>query len=70
MLAVLLERLGRRVYCPRCNQPALLRAARSGNTKGGVFRFEHVAAGKTTHHTGRKQLAEIRLTTIAPQEAL
>ncbi len=57
----LLGRLGLRVECPTCGNPATLRAGMAGNAKAGVFRFEHVKARKTTHHHGRTRLPPLQL---------
>lgn len=47
-----------RVACPKvgCGQPAILRCAAAGNSKIGVFQFDHSIDGKRTSHLGTSAL--------------
>lgn len=60
----LLTRLGLRVVCPKagCGQPATLRCAAAGNSKSGVFQFDHSAGPKRTTHLGSTTFPQLTLT--------
>ncbi len=60
----LLKRLGLRLRCPECGGPSAIRGGVYGNSKQGVFRFEHSAAGKKISHATTTDLP--RLTVLAP----
>jgi hypothetical protein len=47
----ILSRLGLRVVCPKpgCGEPAYLRCAAAGNSKKGVFQFDHATTPRRTH---------------------
>jgi hypothetical protein len=60
----LLNRLGLRLVCPKvgCGQPASLRCAAAGNSKSGVFQFDHSAGRKRTTHKGSSTFPQVTLT--------
>ncbi len=62
----LLNRLGLRLQCPECGEPSAIRGGVYGNSKQGVFRFEHSAAGKKISHATTTDLP--RLTVLAPPD--
>jgi hypothetical protein len=60
----LLNCLGLRVVCPKqgCGRPASLRCAAAGNSKTGVFQFDHSAGRKRTTHLGPSKFPKLSLT--------
>jgi hypothetical protein len=48
----LLEDHGLRAACPECGHPAILRCLQSGNSRNGVFVFDHYLATGRTFHGG------------------
>jgi hypothetical protein len=48
----LLDSHGLRVQCPECGHPAILRCLRAGNSKNGVFVFDHYLDSGRTFHGG------------------
>lgn len=40
-----LQRVGLRIECPKCSQPAMLRATLAGDSIDGVFKFDHASTG-------------------------
>jgi hypothetical protein len=62
----LLQRLGLRVRCPHCAQPAIPRCRPMKNTKGGSFQFEHSRSGKQTNHGGGTTFPAFKLVPAPP----
>jgi hypothetical protein len=62
----LLNRLGLRVSCPRCSEPAILRCRETGNARDGSFQFEHSASGKQTNHGGGASFPALTLVPAPP----
>jgi hypothetical protein len=64
----LLNRLGLRVACPKegCGRPAVLRCAAAGNSKQGVFHFDHSSGGKRTTHMGSSAFPCLTLVNTPP----
>lgn len=62
----LLQRLGLRVRCPHCGQPAIPRCRPMRNTKGGSFQFEHSQGGKQTNHGGGTTFPAFKLVPAPP----
>jgi hypothetical protein len=48
----LLESKGLRVKCPECGAPAILRCQGTGNSRTGVFLFDHYLESGRTFHGG------------------
>jgi predicted RNA-binding Zn-ribbon protein involved in translation (DUF1610 family) len=65
---LLLQRLGLRVRCPHCGEPAILRCRSTRNAKGGSFQFEHSARGKQTNHGGGTTFPAMRLVPAPPDK--
>jgi predicted RNA-binding Zn-ribbon protein involved in translation (DUF1610 family) len=65
-LVVLLNRLGMRVECPGCGQPAILRCSPMARRKDGAFRFEHRLPGRTTYHMAAAALPRLKLVPYPP----
>jgi len=63
----LLAESGLRVACPECGQPAILRCQRAGNSKTGVFQFDHVVAGRRTFHGGSTSFPLVTVTPAPPR---
>jgi hypothetical protein len=62
----LLSRLGLRVSCPRCSEPAILRCRETGNARDGSFQFEHSAGGRQTNHGGGATFPALTLVPAPP----
>jgi hypothetical protein len=62
----LLNRLGLRVRCPRCREPAILRCRETGNARDGSFQFEHYASGRQTNHGGGATFPALTLVPAPP----
>jgi hypothetical protein len=63
-LVALLNRLGMRVECSGCGQPAILRCAPVRGMREGAFRFEHRTQGRPsrpTHHRASPVLPQLKL---------
>lgn len=59
----LLDQFGLRVTCPQCGAPAILRCQNAGNSKTGVFLFDHTLETGRTFHGGPTSFP--RLTLVA-----
>jgi hypothetical protein len=59
----LLNRLGKRVRCPKdgCGEPAILRCHGGAGKGNGVFQFEHSTGGRKTTHLAAATLPELHL---------
>jgi hypothetical protein len=64
----LLNRLGLRVACPRqgCGLPASIRCAAAGNSRHGVFQFDHSVGGRRTTHLGSSLFPLLQLVPAPP----
>ena len=67
-IQLLLQRLGLRIRCPHCSEPAILRCRSTGNTKGGSFQLEHSARGRQTNHGGGTTFPAMRLVPVPPDK--
>jgi predicted RNA-binding Zn-ribbon protein involved in translation (DUF1610 family) len=63
----LLAENGLRVACPDCGEPAILRCQRAGNSKTGVFQFDHMVAGRRTFHGGATSFPLVTVTPAPPR---
>ncbi len=52
MIHEVLEAHGLRVRCPECDSPAILRCLKSGNSKHGIFVYDHYLDDGRTFHGG------------------
>ena len=52
MVHKILEEHGLRVRCPECGHPSILRCSNAGNSKHGVFVFDHYLEDGRTFHGG------------------
>lgn len=59
-LRALLDRMGVRLECPTCRQPASLILQR-GSTRNGRFTFHHRVAALRTNHGGKTSLPSLRV---------
>lgn len=64
-IQLLLQRLGLRVTCVKCEQPGQIRCRATRNAKGGSFQFEH-AQGKPTNHGGGTTFPKLQLIGAPP----
>lgn len=55
-LMQVLDRIGLRVKCPTCKEPAIIRAKSAATSTDGVFLFEHSRGGKKHQHGGKTRL--------------
>jgi hypothetical protein len=62
----LLRRADLRIKCPRCGEPAILRASAAGNSRYGVFHFDHPVAGARSSHRGSTKFPENLFVIDAP----
>jgi len=63
----LLAENGLRVVCPECGQPAILRCQQAGNSKTGVFQFDHVVSGRRTFHGGASSFPLVGVAAAPPR---
>ncbi|OGG92132.1 hypothetical protein A3H16_00975 [Candidatus Kaiserbacteria bacterium RIFCSPLOWO2_12_FULL_53_8] len=56
----ILESISMRCRCTTCGEPAILKAVRAGNSKHGVFQFDHTR-GRRSSHSGSVDLPLIEL---------
>ena len=66
MVQKILEEHGLRVRCPECGNPSILRCANAGNSKNGVFVFDHYLDSGRTFHGGPTTFPAI---TVVPKPA-
>jgi len=57
----LLNRVGLRVACPKCGEPAIVRGGSFGTMATGGFRFEHRIRGKSRPHLTVPDLPHMKL---------
>jgi len=64
----LTNRLGLRIACPRqgCGRPASIRCARAGNSRHGVFQFDHPIGRRRTTHLGSSTFPCLTLVPPSP----
>jgi len=63
----LLEGNGLRIECPECGTPAILRCQSAGNSKTGVFLYDHYLASGRTFHGGRSTFPQVKLVAKPPR---
>lgn len=63
----LLDANGLRVECPECGAPAILRCQAAGNSKTGVFLYDHYLETGRTFHGGRTTFPEVKLVAKPPR---
>ena len=63
----LLDGNGLRVECPECGAPAILRCQSAGNSKTGVFLYDHYLASGRTFHGGPSTFPTIKVVPKAPR---
>ncbi|MCA9162666.1 MAG: GAF domain-containing protein [Planctomycetales bacterium] len=63
----LLDENGLRAECTECGAPAILRCQAAGNSKTGVFLFDHYLDTGRTFHGGRSQFPKLRLVIKPPR---
>lgn len=67
LLQALLRRLGLRVRCPRCGEPAVLRCQPVRGMETGAFQFQHQGGfGPRTNHMGSSTIPELKLVAAPP----
>lgn len=57
----LLNKLGLRCACPKCDQPAAIRGGVFGDYANGAFRFEHSVKGRSRSHKTLPELPQLKL---------
>jgi hypothetical protein len=62
----LLQRLGLRVCCPKCGEPAILRCRPHSYAKGGAFVFGHSQGGQHATHGGGTTFPAFKLVSAPP----
>jgi hypothetical protein len=62
----LLDQFGFRVACPHCGSPAILRCQNTGNSKSGVFLYDHTLESGRTFHGGPTSFPKL---TLVPRQA-
>jgi hypothetical protein len=65
----LLAENGLRVACCECGQPSILRCQRAGNSKTGVFQFDHVLSGRRTFHGGSSSFPLVAVVPSPPRRS-
>ncbi len=63
----LLDDNGLRVVCAECGAPAILRCQAAGNSKTGVFLYDHYLATGRTFHGGPSTFPRVTLTAKPPR---
>lgn len=63
----LLESNGLRVECPECGAPAILRCQGAGNSKTGVFLFDHYLETGRTFHGGPTTFPGVKVVAKPPR---
>jgi hypothetical protein len=64
---VLLDSNGLRVECPECGSPAILRCQSAGNSKTGVFLYDHYLDNGRTFHGGPTTVPRLKLVPRPPR---
>jgi hypothetical protein len=62
----LLDQFGFRVACPQCGAPAIIRCQNAGNSKSGVFLYDHTLDSGRTFHGGPTSFPRL---TLVPRPA-
>ncbi len=63
----MLESKGLRVRCPECGTPAILRCQAAGNSKTGVFLYDHYLETGRTFHGGRTTFPQVTVVAKPPR---
>jgi predicted RNA-binding Zn-ribbon protein involved in translation (DUF1610 family) len=63
----LLDSNGLRVECPECGSPAILRCQRAGNSRTGVFLYDHYLENGRTFHGGPSTFPRLKLVARPPR---
>jgi len=63
----LLDTYGLRVACPECGAPAILRCQSAGNSKTGVFLYDHYLDKGRTFHGGPSTFPHVKLVAKPPR---
>jgi hypothetical protein len=63
----LLDSNGLRVACPECGSPAILRCQSAGNSKTGVFLYDHYLENGRTFHGGPTTFPRLKLVPKPPR---
>ncbi len=63
----LLEQNGLRIACAECGAPAILRCQSAGNSKTGVFLYDHYLESGRTFHGGPSTFPNVRLVSKPPR---
>jgi hypothetical protein len=63
----LLDSNGLRVECPECGSPAILRCQSAGNSKTGVFLYDHYLDSGRTFHGGPTTFPRLKLVPKPPR---
>lgn len=63
----LLDGYGLRVECPECGSPAILRCQSAGNSKTGVFLYDHYLESGRTFHGGPSTFPAVRVVPKPPR---
>lgn len=63
----LLEGNGLRVECPECGAPAILRCQPAGNSKTGVFLYDHYLENGRTFHGGPSTFPQVKIVPKPPR---
>ena len=64
---ILLDENGLRVACPECGSPAILRCQSAGNSKTGVFLYDHYLETGRTFHGGPSTFPRVTLIAKPPR---
>jgi len=67
MMHTLLDENGLRVACAECGAPAILRCQSAGNSKTGVFLYDHYLATGRTFHGGPSTFPRVKLIAKPPR---
>lgn len=65
----LLDANSLRVECPECGSPAILRCQSAGNSKTGVFLYDHYLESGRTFHGGPSTFPAVKLVARPPRRA-
>ena len=63
----LLEGYGLRIACPECGAPAILRCQSAGNSKTGVFLYDHYLETGRTFHGGPSTFPRVKIVPKPPR---